>query len=147
MTERRKPTKSTEYAILESKQLLAGITFDSASGIVEVEGTRLGDQVYILNESESQIKINFAGVEERVFNRDDVQSITFRGRAGDDYFENRTNERSRAFGHNGNDTLIGGENRDRIRGGKGNDQIEGRGGHDFLEGGKQNDFILGGFWQ
>ena len=144
MSKRRINNSKCEYQLLENRQLLAGITFDADSGTVNIEGTSHGDQVYVLNGSDSQIKIRFEGVEETVFDRSIVQSITFRGLGGNDYFENRTDKRSRAFGNNGDDTLIGGDNRDRIRGGKGNDRIEGRNGNDFLHGGKHQDSILGG---
>ncbi len=74
---------------------------------------------------------------------DEVESIRFLGRSGDDRFDNRTDIPVSAFGGDGNDVLVGGDGDDILSGGVGNDVIEGGRGDDELSGGDGRDVLSG----
>lgn len=91
---------------------------------------------------------------EEDFDLEDVSAMSFRGRNGNDYFENRTNVRNYVYGESGNDTIRsgggndyirGGAGDDRLEGGAGNDRIYGEDGNDFIRGNDGNDKVVGGF--
>jgi len=87
------------------------------------------------------------------FKQSEVRSVVFHGREGDDHFDNQTSLKCRAFGGDGNDTLLGGKGNDTlwgnagedlIRGQAGYDRLHGNGGDDHLAGGDGNDYLSGG---
>jgi Ca2+-binding RTX toxin-like protein len=75
-----------------------------------------------------------------VYRSDQVPSggVSFYGYQGNDYFRNDTSLRTTAYGHDGNDTLIGGVSNDKLYGEIGSDTLYGRGSDDLLIGG--NDY-------
>jgi hypothetical protein len=79
-----------------------------------------------------------------------ITKITFVGQQGNDYFENKTNIPSMAWGGDGNDILHGGQANDELAGGNGdlasgdgNDYLRGHGGNDKLWGEAGNDQVHG----
>lgn len=70
--------------------------------------------------------------------------VKFWGYGGNDYFRNNTGLRTTAYGHGGNDTLIGGSNVDYLYGMDGNDYLYGMAGNDYLQGGNHDDVLVGG---
>lgn len=141
---RKKRTSSVDYQPLESKNLLAGVFFNSTSGIVTVDGTDAADFVHIVQISASQIRVAIAGVEAKFFANRDVSEIVFLGHQGDDWFRNETSISSLAFGNEGSDFLEGGSSTDRLIGGDGNDRLVGHDGDDTLNGGRGDDLLIGG---
>lgn len=139
-----KRRSSMEFQIneLESRRLLAGISFDSVSGMITIDGTSQDDFVQ-LSQTGNDVKVTYHGVEQRTFSASSVTGVTFNGFAGDDWFRNATTFKATAYGHSGNDDLIGGANEDRLIGGLGDDLLMGAAGDDYLNGGEGNDRVLG----
>jgi len=94
--------------------------------------------------SGSNVSVVQPGLATETFTTASVDSITFIGRAGNDFFENTTAIPSSAFGQAGNDTLIGGSGDDTLAGNVGNDIIRGNGGVDRLVAGNGDDDVQGG---
>lgn len=91
------------------------------------------------------VTAKFGGAEQTAsFELEQVHSVLFRGREGNDKFENKSSVQSVAYGNQGHDHLKGGNAADRLYGGPGNDKLEGRGGDDSLHGDYGNDRIFGG---
>jgi Ca2+-binding RTX toxin-like protein len=134
---------SLSFTSLESRQLLAGISFDAATGQVTVDGSAGNDVVRVMEDTGTTTVI-FTGLETRSFDTANVSEIVFFGRNGDDWFRNDSSTSSKAFGQNGDDTLIGGSADDRLRGGTGSDRLYGMNGNDFIAGDDDNDFGWGG---
>ncbi len=148
-TRKRKTTSAPLYSVLEPKNLLASVSF--SGGVITISGTAANDNATVAV-SGGNVSVVQPGLETETFAASSVDSITFIGRAGNDFFENTTSIPSRAFGQAGNDTLIGGSGNDTLAGNVGNDVIRGNGGvdrlvagngEDLVEGGDGNDTILG----
>ena len=133
-----------EFQRLEPKCLLAGISFDAGTGVITVDGSSNRDRVLILNESATEIRVDFDGVADQTFNRAQISEIVFYGGSGDDRFRNETNIGVQAFGQLGDDLLIGGSGNDVLHGGLGEDRLGGKDGNDILDGGDQADLLFGG---
>ena len=140
------------YELLETRSLLAGITFDLSTGIVTVEGTSGKDELRIEMESSSEVSIDLKDIEEQIFEISQVTQITFEAFEGDDRFRNETAILSVVYGGAGEDDIAGGSGDDELRGGEGADSIDGGEGDDFirgddgddeLDGGPGNDFMVG----
>lgn len=123
---------STEYQLLEQKQLLASISLTGGDLLL---GGGTGADVATVSVSGGTVTASLTGVETETFPASSVSSITFIGLAGDDRFTNNTSIPSDAFGQAGNDTLIGGSGNDRLIGGPGVDTLEGNAGDDEVRGG------------
>ncbi len=123
---------------------MAGISFDSSTGIITVQGSDNADFVHVLTESASKIKIAFAGVDTQTFTTADVSKVKFLGEAGDDWFKNFTAVSTLAYGHSGNDFFEGGSGEDRFFGGPDDDRLLGNAGNDVLIGESGNDHLDGG---
>ncbi len=132
------------YSALEPRRVLAGISFDQATATIVIEGSNQDDRVIVTSPNPSSIKVTFFGVQTATYHLTSVAKILFRGYAGNDYFENRTAVASVAYGHAGDDTLIGGGGHDVLYGGAGNDLLRGGGGNDHLRGGDGDDQLFGG---
>ncbi|HMP78948.1 MAG TPA: calcium-binding protein [Pirellulaceae bacterium] len=132
------------YSPLEPRHLLAGISFDQATATIVIEGSHQPDRVIVTNPNGSSVKVTFTGVQTATFNLGSVARILFRGYGGDDHFDNRTSIPSVAYGHAGNDTLLGGKGNDLFYGGAGNDILRGGAGDDELRGGDGDDELWGG---
>ena len=132
-----------EFQRLESRSLMAGIFYDTATRQVQVEGTETADRVLISEPDADNIKVEFVGLAVQTFARLSVSSIQFKGYGGDDYFQNNSDRRTFAYSHGGNDTLLGGRHYDNFQGGPGNDVLDGGPGQDFIRGNDGNDTIRG----
>jgi Ca2+-binding RTX toxin-like protein len=141
---RRSQKKQTglHFESLESKQLLAGIVFDSATGVVTVNGSANADYVQVFQDA-SDISVVYHDVESQSFDKSDVKEVVFNAFGGDDWLRNNTSISVRGYGHAGNDTLIGGDGIDRLFGGTGDDLLLGMAGDDFLFGSDGADRIHG----
>jgi hypothetical protein len=129
---RRSRKRSSSYQTLESRNLLAGIFFESGEIIF---GGSEGNDTAGVSISGSTITASLTGFPNRTFSSSEVSSISFTGLAGDDRFTNGTSLPSFAYGLDGDDTLIGGFGADTLVGGRGSDTITGRAGDDTLRGG------------
>ena len=136
--------KAHDYSELERRQLLvAGITFDA--GTVFIEGSNANDRSLVTMLDEDTINVTLSGgVDSQTFDVVVVDLIRFRGLNGDDQFTNMTDINATAYGHGGNDRLIGGGGHNRLQGGPGEDLLVGGDRNDALRGGEGNDTILGG---
>jgi Ca2+-binding RTX toxin-like protein len=145
-TVRRKSKSSASQAAfqnLETRSLLAGITFDAGTGVVTVDGS-IGNDVALITTAGTQITFSLTGVSNQNFQAAAVNEIVFFGRDGSDTFTNNSAIRSRAFGQKGNDVLRGGSGNDLLNGGLGDDQAFGNGGNDVLIGDAGLDLLNGG---
>lgn len=134
---------AADFQALETRQLLAGITWESASGVITVDGSSSADTV-LVSTAGTQLTVAFSGVATRSFTTTEVREIRFFGRDGDDSFRNDAAVPSLAYGQKGNDTLTGGSLQDVLHGGGGADQLFGAGGDDLLIGDTGADLLNGG---
>ena len=143
---RYRANRSHDFAFenLETRQLLAGITFDAVSGVVNIQGSPQGDAVWIFSSTSTMTKVEFIDVETVELPTDEIALIQFFGHDGNDSFFNNTDLPSFAAGHRGNDSLSGGNNSDILYGGQGNDVVMGFGGDDELRGQDGDDRVIGG---
>ncbi len=143
---RARKSRSQDFTFqrLESKNLLAGIFFDAASGEVTVAGDSTANVGSFVQINPSQYRATLSGSGQMDFAVNEVSKIVFIGYGGDDTFTNATGVEGLLLGHDGDDLLVGGSGTDRINGGSGNDQISGRAGADRLNGGSGDDTIYGG---
>ncbi|HAA62417.1 MAG TPA: hypothetical protein DCE39_15960 [Planctomycetaceae bacterium] len=129
-----------------------------ADGRLEIDGSRNDDSIVVnvLTETklsgvlhgesdsgERHLQVKIGGRLYWSGDYDEVDSIRFLGRSGDDHFDNRTAIPVSAFGGLGNDELIGGSGDDDLYGGPGNDVIEGAQGDDEVHGGDGQDVLSG----
>ncbi len=131
------------YQNLESRQLLAGISFDSGTGVVTVDGSSAPDTV-LVSPNGTQISVVLVGLQSQSFNASSVNEVVFTGREGNDFFRNDTSKKARAYGQSGDDTLLGGSANDVLHGGPGADSLFGNGGDDALIGDVGDDLMRGG---
>src|SRR5205823_3187323 len=87
-------------------------------GEVVIRGRHSADVVTVTQDWD-KVVINYNGSTSS-FDGAVVKSLMFKGRHGDDFFENDTAIRAVAKGGGGNDTLIGGTGNDELRGDGGN---------------------------
>ncbi len=122
------------------------IRFDEASGRVTVYGTDAADVATVRSRGDRiVVRLNFGDeTKQEVFTRSEVNDIVFAGWDGDDLFRNHSDVVSYAFGHAGNDRLIGGSAADQLFGGDGDDRLSGNEGHDRIHGGDGDDRATGG---
>lgn len=139
----KKTNNLSAYATLENRNLLAGITFDSATGVVTISGSAQADfaQVNFVN---NQIQVTFNGIGTQNFASSSLTKVVFSGGDGNDWFRNNTSVPTQANGHRGDDTLIGGAANDILRGGDGIDRVYGNSGNDSLAGDSGRDYFFGG---
>lgn len=144
--QRRSATRrhsGAEFQQLESRKLLAGITFNPATGIVSVDGSEAADSV-LVSSSGTQLNVYLSNVGVQSYLRSSVTEVVFTARGGNDWMRNDTNVRVRAFGQAGADTLLGGSGMDVLNGGPDADVIYGNGGSDRLLGLAGDDSLFGG---
>jgi hypothetical protein len=123
--------------------LLAGIEFLSETSQVLIGGTNQADSATV-RQNGADLIVTQVGFPVRTFQASGVQSIIFVGLGGDDYFRNFTGKPSFAYGHSGEDVLIGGFGNDTLVGNSQNDTISGNGGNDILIAGVGDDRVSGG---
>ena len=142
-TKRGTRTRELQHEQLESRELMAGIGYNSLKDIVTIRGTNSADTAEV-RYVDGKVKVTLSGHPSRTFTKSAVDEIRFYGYGGDDTFRNRTSEYAYAHGGDGDDYLSGGSGKDYFRGGDGNDTLYGNGGNDVLEGGEGNDDLTGG---
>ena len=154
MARRLRSTRTFDYQSLEPKRLLATISIQEVNDrpTLVIDGDSSNNSAIVTSTNSTQVRVTHDGQVE-LFNTSEFERIRFLGRSGNDYFENRTDIDSAAFGHQGNDRLLGGNGNNWIQGGDGNDhivggdkndQLRGRDGDDYIDGGKRHDRIFGG---
>ena len=149
-----------EFCEEASKDLIDSIfvSVTLVDGRLEIDGSRDDDSIVVNVLAETTLAGDLHGGSDseerhlqvrkggRLFwsgDYDEVESIRFLGRSGDDQFDNRTDIPVSAFGGNGNDELTGGSGDDDLFGGSGNDVIEGGQGDDEVHGGDGQDVLSG----
>ena len=142
-----KATVSHQYQNLESRQLLASISFNASNGFLSLAGddtADVGSVVQIISDVSSDViyQAEINGMSQTFIN-EPITNIFFEGNDGDDQFQNSTNLPSFIRGGMGNDTLIGGIGADTIVGSEGDDTLDGGAGADLLVGGSGNDTLNG----
>ncbi len=143
-SQRKQKSQLHDYQSLEERKLLAGISFDSTTGVVSIDGSENDDSVWVQNSSAPEISVVFYGVDSQLFSKASVTNIVFTARGGDDWFRNDTSIDASAYGQSGKDRLIGGSGKDRLRGGPDGDYIVGRDNDDYLNGDEHDDYVDGG---
>ncbi len=146
---------------LEGREVPAGVSFNAATGVIDVQGSNGADTVVAfinhgnVNDWHDDQLVVHASFNGGPFQQQayalygpggdlNVTRIVFNGYAGDDYFANGTGLVSEANGGSGNDTIYGGSSTDFLDGGSGNDTIDGGGHRDLIDGGYGNDTLYGG---
>ena len=130
-----------QYAHCEPRQLLATIALNGSELLLGGNST---DDIATVSIAGDELTASLTGAETQTFPVADVTAIRFVGLGGDDFFTNETSLPSFAFGHAGNDTLIGGSGNDRFIGGTGNDTLTGNAGDDELRGGADGTKVIDG---
>ncbi len=143
ISQRRKLTRQTSYEAMEPRLLLAGIEFLPETSQVLIGGTQQADSATVQQDG-NELIVTQVGFPTRTFQASGIQSIIFVGLGGDDFFRNFTGKPSFAFGHAGEDVLIGGFGNDTLVGNSQNDTIAGNGGNDILIAGIGDDRVSGG---
>ena len=148
---RTNPNFQFQYAQCEPRQLLATITLNGSELLL---GGSRTDDVGTISISGETLTATLTGVETVSFPAEDITAVRFVGLGGNDRFTNETSIPSFAFGHAGDDILIGGSGNDRLVGGSGIDELFGNDGDDSISGGaggtktifggNGNDTIFGG---
>ncbi len=145
---------NASYTRLESRHLLTGISLEVFHGLatVIIDGSSGDDTSEVIDLNPTDFRVTLNG-QQQSFSRSEVERIRFLGRSGDDFFANHTDIDSAAFGHNGNDTIRGGDGHNWIQGGNGNDlifggdrndRLRGRAGDDTIDPGRRHDRVFGG---
>ena len=141
---RRSKRKSLQYASLEPKKMLASISVQG--GTLLIEGSS-GDDIVRFNRIGSDTLvarvITPSTILNQTFARGSIDSVEVRGRSGDDLFNNSTDLPSTFYGQGGNDIGFGGRAADTFFGGEGNDLFFGRQGNDAAFGGNGSDRLFG----
>lgn len=144
-TRQQTPANSFDYATLEPRKLLTGISL--VDGALILEGSSQNDTFRVSQVGPDQLQVGVLSLQQSMFRRfslAEVDSIEVNGRGGDDFFNNRSSVASTFFGHNGNDRAFGGRGSDTFFGGDGDDFFFGRQGTDAASGGNGNDRLVGG---
>ena len=137
------PYSWVNYEPLEARQVMAaGITL--VDGTVYIEGTNDRDTVDIVMTNETTVSVSMTDFETETYQLSQVNKIRFRGLDGNDRLTNRTDIDLVAFGHDGDDRIVGGNGINRIQGGDGDDIIFGGDRNDLLKGRDGDDIIIGG---
>lgn len=113
-----------------------------SNGVLTITGTD-GNDAATVEVQGTTLRVTFRGIP-TTYTVSSVKEIVFIGNAGDDTFRNSTSIPSKAYGLDGNDTLIGGSGADFLVGGYGQDVLEGNGGNDTLWGSGGSDVLRGG---
>ncbi len=148
-----KKQHTCDYNKLEAREMLASVSIQDVNGrqTLVIDGDPTADSAIVQDANASQVRVNLNG-QTTFHNKSAFERIRFLGRSGDDFFHNQTDIDSAAFGHAGNDNLVGGNGNNWIQGGEGNDQltggdrndqIRGRAGNDIIRGGKRHDRLFG----
>jgi Ca2+-binding RTX toxin-like protein len=139
---------STSIESLENRVLLTGV-LNAATGVLTVNGLAgaANDSIQISQTPNVIIMRHFNhGNEVQAWPVTRVRQIVINGFAGHDrlVMDANVTKPGVLFGHDGNDTLVGGAVGDRLFGGNGSDFMQGRTGNDQLDGGLGADNMFGG---
>jgi Ca2+-binding RTX toxin-like protein len=145
---RSRTSAPPRFEVLEDRRLLAvsHIAYDAVNSRVSITGSAAADSALVSNSQPGMIQVRYEstdGVETADFLAASVSLISFYGSDGNDRFENQTSIATRAWGHGGDDLLLGGTGNDEFYGGEGNDFMYGGAGFDVLNGNAGNDQIWG----
>ena len=132
------------YRNLEDRKLLAGISFDSGTGVVSVLGSEMDDISIVTNFSPTETRVTLTGFVAQTFTTSALTKVVFSGLGGNDFFRNDTSIDAEAIGGMGNDRLIGGGGKDVLVGAEDDDVLNGRAGDDILLGNAGQDTMWGG---
>jgi len=117
----------------------------NAAGVLVIVGTAENDTATV-TQSSTTYQVDLNGVA-RTFARSKVPTseVVFRGFDGNDSFTNSAPAlKARAFGGDGDDTLVGSARADILYGGDGNDWLYGGAGNDHLDGQGGDDVVVAG---
>ncbi|MFO0898548.1 MAG: calcium-binding protein [Pirellulales bacterium] len=123
-----------------------GIFFDSANGILTINGSDWSDRATV-TASGGKLNVELLdGRQQRLLSVDeaDVSKIYFYGLEGHDIFVNQSAVSSHAEGGAGNDSLTGGSGNDCLIGGDGQDELRGGDGDDLLADASGDNKFYGG---
>jgi Ca2+-binding RTX toxin-like protein len=126
---------------LEARELMAG-SIQLVKGDLLIGGTNYNDSARVSYDG-NKVVANLNGQVKWAY-ASEVGRVAFSGFGGHDTFVNETNLAALAYGHGGNDVLIGGPNNDVLNGGSNNDSVYGAAGHDVLIGDLHHDALYGG---
>lgn len=134
-----------QYEKLESRQLLASISFDA--GTLVVRGTANDDLIELIGSADYQsatVRINNDPSLTETFRYADISQLTVFANGGNDRVTNTLLHDTLIFGGLGDDSIEGGFRDDFLYGGEGADTLVGRNGNDSLYGQSGNDWLYGG---
>jgi Ca2+-binding RTX toxin-like protein len=135
----------SSYQLLEQRQLLASVIFDS--GIVSVYGSVTNDVIELVGSANYEsftVKINSEPSLTKTFSYVDVTQVTVYAGSGDDRVTNTLLRDTLIYGGSGNDYIEGGYRNDVLFGGDGDNTLVGGNGNDTLRGHSGTDWIFGG---
>lgn len=126
--------------------MAADIYYNSWTDTLSIRGTSARDIAFVQN-SGSSVKVTAqdASSKEVQYFRDPIKKVYFYGNDGNDYFSNQTSIPTYAYGHGGDDILIGGSGADYLHGYDGNDSLHGQSGNDYINAGDGNDYVNGSY--
>ena len=126
-----RPNRSLDLSFesLEKREMMAGdISFHDVGGegVVTITGTNSRDTALVEMDGARRIKVLMNSVSNtKTFDASRVDKIVFKGYGGNDYFTNDTSINTEAYGHWGDDTIVGGSGNDYLSGGSGKDLVIG----------------------
>ena len=146
--------RHTNYAENDRVYLGAGITVDEV--VLTRDGT---DLLILIGGGDNEIRV--LAWYEHVYNRIaelrfadgtiwdestlNAKGLVLHGGSDDDVLESLNSQANLLYGHDGNDTLIGGTGQDTLYGGNGDDTLLGGTGQQTLYGGAGNDILVANF--
>ena len=146
-TSRKWPmTRPPERAGTKPLDAQDAIRHNAESGRVTVHGTDSADKITVVDRK-GKLHVHLISdgeVQKATFDSAEVADILFAGWGGDDGFANKTDVPSIAYGHAGNDKLIGGAAADQLFGGEVDDVLRGGDSDDVLDGDEGADRLSGG---
>jgi len=124
------------------------VSLSSSEPLIVIRGIERGEFEVTENGSQfvvsASLNYNRQIRKQWTFDASSVQHVTFIGSNGADFFRNRTSLKVRAYGHAGNDVLVGGGGVDVLIGGANDDLLYGGPGADELYGGPGLDSLFAG---
>lgn len=143
----KRRTRKTNFDTTQSlacRQLLTSIQLTGHT--LHIEGSDSDDHVVVESDGDTVVaSLEVDGIQlQSTFGAREVKEVRFEGFGGDDHLANRTHLPTFAWGHSGDDTLIGGRGTDQLIGNTGNDVLIGSESNDSLWGVEGDDFIVGG---
>ena len=133
---------------LEDRRMMAGVTYDASTGVIEIDGTNSADTAIVEYTSSGtpslKATLNSVSTLIPLTTSTKFTKVVFLGKGGDDTLRNETGIPTDAWGGEGDDELRGGSGDDILRGNQGDDRLYGNAGADLLQGGDGRDILFGG---